>query len=247
MRYQVLLSYNGTNYAGWQIQPKILSIQQILQDILSVMHRHPMLIVGSGRTDAGVHALAQSFHFDSDMRLDDETWVRALNSQLPKDITVRAVHQVPETFHARFSVISKRYDYLVNTGVYDPLHYNLQYQLNRPLDIEAMRQAAQRLTGTHDYASFCANSFEEIPNQIRTVSHIEIQTENDLVRFILEGNGFLRYMVRMLVANLIDVGLHRKTPDELSAILDKRDKTATSSIVPACGLYLVRVDYKDQP
>jgi len=247
MRYQVLLSYNGTNYAGWQIQPNVLSIQQILQNILAVMHRHPVLIVGSGRTDAGVHALAQSFHFDSDMPLADDVWVKALNSQLPKDITIREVHQVPDTFHARFSVISKRYDYLVNTGVYDPLHYNLEYQLNRRLDLAAMRQGASVLSGTHDYASFCANSFEDIPNQIRTVTRIDIEQENDRIRFILEGNGFLRYMVRMLVANLIDVGLHRKTIDDLSTILEKEDKTATSSIVPACGLYLVRVDYKAQP
>ncbi|MGB7595865.1 MAG: tRNA pseudouridine(38-40) synthase TruA [Erysipelotrichaceae bacterium] len=246
MRYQVLISYNGTNYAGWQIQPNVVSIQQILQDILALMHRHPVLIVGSGRTDAGVHALAQSFHFDSDMQLTEDVWVKALNSQLPKDMTIREVHIVPDTFHARFSVVSKRYDYLVNTGIYDPLHYNLEHQLNRKLDVEAMRQGASLLKGTHDYASFCANSFEEIPNQIRTVTRIDIEEENDRIRFILEGNGFLRYMVRMLVANLIDVGLHRKTTEDLATILDKRDKTATSSIVPACGLYLVRVDYKEQ-
>lgn len=247
MRYQVLLSYNGTNYAGWQIQPNVLSIQQILQDILSAMHRHPVLIVGSGRTDAGVHALSQSFHFDSDMQLGEDIWMRSLNAQLPKDIVIREVRQVPDTFHARFSVVSKRYDYLVNLGAYDPLRYNLEYQLNRSLDLEAMRQGADLLSGTHDFASFCANSFEEIPNQTRTVSRIEIQQEESRIRFILEGNGFLRYMVRMLVGNLIDVGLHRKTTDDLSAILQKRDKTATSSIVPACGLYLVRVDYKGQP
>ena len=247
MRYQVLLSYNGTNYAGWQIQPNVLSIQQILQDILSAMHRHPVMIVGSGRTDAGVHALQQSFHFDSDMSLGEDVWMRALNAQLPEDIIIRQVRQVPDTFHARFSVVSKRYDYLVNLGAYDPLHYNLEYQLNRSLDLEAMGQGALLLSGTHDFASFCANSFEEIPNQTRTVSRIEIQQEESRLRFILEGNGFLRYMVRMLVGNLIDVGLHRKTIDDLSAILQKRDKTATSSIVPACGLYLVRVDYKEQP
>lgn len=245
MRYQVLLSYNGTNYAGWQIQPHILSIQKILQDILSSMHRHPVLIVGSGRTDAGVHALGQSFHFDSDMQLTEDIWLRALNSQLPKDIVVREVHQVSDVFHARFSVVSKRYDYLVNIGAYDPLMYNLEYQLNRSLDIEAMRQGAIVLSGTHDYASFCANSFEEVPNQIRTVTRIEIMQEEKHIRFILEGDGFLRYMVRMLVANLIDVGLHRKTVANLSVILKRRDKTATSSIVPACGLYLVRVDYKE--
>jgi tRNA pseudouridine38-40 synthase len=247
MRYQVLLSYNGTNYAGWQIQPNVLSIQQVIQDILSAMHRHPVLIVGSGRTDAGVHALRQSFHFDTDMPLTEDVWLRALNAQLPKDIIVREVTQVPDTFHARFSVVSKRYDYLVNTGAYDPLHYNLEYQLNRGLDVDAMRQGAQILSGTHDFASFCANSFAEIPDQTRTVSRIDILQEESRIRFILEGNGFLRYMVRMLVGNLIDVGLHRITVEELTSILEKKDKTATSSIVPACGLYLVRVDYREQP
>ncbi len=245
MRYQVLLSYNGTNYAGWQIQPNVLSIQKILQDILTTMHRHPVMIVGSGRTDAGVHALGQSFHFDSDMDLSVEVWERAMNSQLPKDIIVRKVNQVSDHFHARFSAVSKRYDYLVNLGAYDPLHYNLEYQVNHSLDIEAMRKALEIFIGTHDFASFCANSFDEIPNQIRTITHFEIQEEENRLRFILEGNGFLRYMVRMLVGNLIDVGLHRKTIDQLVMIMDKRDKTATSSIALASGLYLVHVDYKE--
>ena len=245
MRYQVLLSYNGTNYAGWQIQPNVLSIQKILQDILTTMHRHPVMIVGSGRTDAGVHALGQSFHFDSDMELSVEVWERAMNSQLPKDIIVRKVNQASDHFHARFSAVSKRYDYLVNLGAYDPLHYNLEYQVNHSLDIEAMHKALEIFLGTHDFASFCANSFDEIPNQIRTITHFEIQEEGNHLRFILEGNGFLRYMVRMLVGNLIDVGLHRKTIDQLVMIMDKRDKSATSSIALACGLYLVRVDYKE--
>ncbi len=245
MRVQVIVSYNGTNYAGWQIQPAVLSVQQILQDALVTMHRHPILIVGSGRTDAGVHALGQSFHFDTDMNLSTDVWERALNSQLPDDIVVRKVKEVPQAFHARFSAISKRYDYLVNVGEYDPLHYNLEYQLNRNLDLDAMRQGAQILIGTHDFSSFCANTFEEIPNQIRTVSHLEILEENGCIRFTLEGSGFLRYMVRMLVGNLIDVGLHRKSLEDLQVIMDKHDKTATSSIAPACGLYLVRVDYPE--
>ncbi|TFG82200.1 MAG: tRNA pseudouridine(38-40) synthase TruA, partial [Erysipelotrichales bacterium] len=142
MRYQVLLSYNGANYAGWQIQPRVLSIQKILQDILSTMHHHPVMIVGSGRTDAGVHALGQSFHFDSEMKLNPTEWEKALNAQLPDDIVVRKVRGVPETFHARFSALSKRYDYLVNTGAYDPFRYQLEYQLNRRLDIEAMCASA---------------------------------------------------------------------------------------------------------
>ena len=247
MRYQVLISYNGTNYAGWQIQPHVLSIQKVIQDILTSMHRHPVMIVGSGRTDAGVHALGQSFHFDTDMHLSGDIWGKALNAQLPKDIIVRQVREVPDTFHARFSATSKRYDYLVNTGAYDPLNYTLEYQLNRSLDTEAMKAGAVLLAGTHDFASFCANSFTEIPNQIRTVTRFEVKQEGDKIRFILEGNGFLRYMVRMLVANLIDIGLHRKTIAELQVILDQRNKIATSSIVPACGLYLVRVDYEAFP
>jgi tRNA pseudouridine38-40 synthase len=247
MRLQVIVSYNGTNYAGWQIQPDALSIQKIIQDILAIMHRHPVMIVGSGRTDAGVHALGQSFHFDTDMNLNIEAWVKALNAQLPDDIVVRKVSEVSEEFHARFSAVSKRYDYLVNTGDYDPFHYNLAYQLNKELDIDAMRKACTLLIGMHDFSSFCANSFEEMPDQTRTITRLDIYQEDSIVRFVLEGNGFLRYMVRMLVGNLIDIGLHKKDIDELANILAAHDKLASNSIAPACGLYLVRVDYKDLP
>lgn len=247
MRFAVVVSYNGSKYAGWQIQPSFLSVQQVIQTILSRMHNRPIQIFGSGRTDAGVHAYGQVFHFDSDMNLDTAQWRKALNAQLPEDIRVIRVHEVPDDFHARYSALSKRYDYLLNTGEHDPFRYPFEYQLNQELDVHAMRESARLLVGTHDFSSFCVNSFEETPDQVRTLQVLEITVEDKIVRFRLEGDGFMRYMVRMLVGNLIDVGLHKKSKQDIQRILEAKDKHATNVVAPPCGLYLVSVSYKEIP
>ncbi len=247
MRFRGIVSYNGTKYAGWQIQPSFHTVQHVIQKILSTMHQRSIVIYGSGRTDAGVHAIGQVFHFDSDMNLDGEGWMRALNAQLPNDIRIRNVEATTPDFHARYSAIGKRYDYLVNTGLYDPFRYNLIHQVNQPLDLPLMREAASLLVGTHDFTSFCANTIDETPNQIRELRRLEIAEKGETIRFVLEGDGFLRYMVRMLVGNLLEVGLHKMNVESLKDILYAKDKLATSKIAPPCGLYLVRVYYRDLP
>jgi len=237
--------YHGAHYSGWQVQEDKPSIQSTIQTVLSRMHHHPIKIVGSGRTDAGVHAFGQCFHFDTDLNLTEERWIVAINSQLPKDIKILDLRFVHSKFHARFSVISKRYDYLISKEESNPFSYQTHLSLTRKLNFQAMNQAISVLIGTHDFSSFCANTIEEMPNQVRTIMHFECIEEDEQIRFILIGNGFLRYMVRMLVAAIIDVGLEKLSVKDIQKILNQKDKQAYSGIIDACGLYLMEVHYKE--
>jgi tRNA pseudouridine38-40 synthase len=237
--------YHGAHYSGWQVQDDKQTIQSTIQTVLSRMHHHPVKIVGSGRTDAGVHAFGQCFHFDTDLNLTEERWLVAINSQLPKDIKILDVRFVHSKFHARFSVISKRYDYLISKEESNPFSYQTHLSLTKKLNYQAMNQAISILIGTHDFSSFCSNTSEEMPNQVRTIMHFECIDEGEQIRFILVGDGFLRYMVRMLVAAIIDVGVGKLSVKDIQSILDRKDKRAYSGIIDACGLYLMEVHYKE--
>ncbi len=237
--------YHGAHYSGWQVQDDKATIQSTIQNVLSRMHHHPIKIIGSGRTDAGVHAFGQCFHFDTDLTLTEERWIVAINSQLPKDIKILDATYVPLKFHARFSVQSKRYDYLISKEEMNPFSYQTHLSLTKKLNYNAINQTISILIGTHDFSSFCSNTKEEMPNQVRTIMHFECVDEGEQVRFIVVGDGFLRYMVRMLVAVLIDVGLGKLTVKDVQTILDKKDKRAYSGIADPCGLYLMQVNYKE--
>lgn len=237
--------YHGAHYSGWQVQDNKPSIQSTIQNVLGRMHHHPIKIVGSGRTDAGVHAFGQCFHFDTDLTLSEERWVIAINSQLPKDIKILDARFVHSQFHARFSVVSKRYDYLISKEESNPFSYQTHLSLTKKLNINAINQTISLFVGTHDFSSFCSNTKEEMPNQVRTIMHFECIEEDEQIRFILIGDGFLRYMVRMLVAVLVDVGLGKLTVKDVQSILNQKDKRAYSGIIDACGLYLMEVHYKE--
>jgi tRNA pseudouridine38-40 synthase len=237
--------YHGAHYSGWQVQDDKPSIQSTIQSVLSRMHHHPVKIAGSGRTDAGVHAFGQCFHFDTDLSLSEERWVVAINSQLPKDIRILDARFVHSKFHARYSVLSKRYDYLISKEESNPFSYQTHLSITKKLNYHAMNQAISVLIGTHDFSSFCSNTKEEMPNQVRTLMHFECSDEGEQIRFILIGDGFLRYMVRMLVAVVLDVGLGKLQVKDVQDILDKKDKRAYSGIVDPCGLYLMEVHYKE--
>lgn len=238
--------YHGAHYQGWQVQVNAPSIQGTIQKALSNMHRDTIVIHGSGRTDSGVHAFGQTFHFDTPFKLNEDQWMKALNSSLPKDIRILDVQFVEKDFHARFSAKSKRYDFLVLQDEANPFTYQTHLSVLEPLDFNLMRQAMSMFIGAHDFSSFCSNTKQEMPNQVRTLHTFELEEEEGQLRFILEGDGFLRYMVRMLVAGVLDVGKGKFTLKELKAILDAKDKQAYSGIVEACGLYLVEVFYEER-
>lgn len=237
--------YHGAHYQGWQVQVNAPSIQGVIQKALSNMHRATIAIHGSGRTDGGVHAFGQTFHFDTPFKLTEEQWVKALNSSLPKDIRILDVQFVDKDFHARYSAKAKRYDYLILQDEANPFTYQTHLSVLEPLDFEAMDQAMTLFVGAHDFSSFCSNSKEEMPNQVRTLFQFDLEDEDGQLRFVLVGDGFMRYMVRMLVAVILDVGKGKLSLQDVQAILDAKSKTAYSGIVDACGLYLMEVTYEE--
>ena len=243
-RYKCLIQYDGTAYSGWQSQSDGTGIQDHIEAVLTKIAQNPISISGSGRTDAGVHARGQVFHFDSDAKLNPYKWKGALNGLLPKDMHILDVEEVDEElFHARFCVKSKTYEYLIHKGEYDIFSRNHAYQCKEELDVEAMKDAARVFIGKHDFSSFCANPLDDYPDQVRTVTSINIVENDEEIRMIFSGDGFLRYQVRMMSAALIEIGAHRMTKEELKDVLEAKDKQAFRKNAPAHGLTLVQVEY----
>ena len=202
------MSYDGSNYGGWQKQMNTHSIQEEIERTLERIVKEPVSIHASGRTDAGVHALAQVFHFDSNKNLSNENWKRALNSLLPKDIRIQQVETVSDTFHARFDAAGKRYDYLISEDVLNPFYERYMAKDRAHLDVAYMQECANVFIGTHDFTSFTSSKLDPRKPRIKTIHRLEVRKEKHAVRLIFEGNGFLRYMVRMISQN---VNRSRKT------------------------------------
>lgn len=240
MRYKAIVAYDGTNYGGWQKQKNAKSIQQEIEDAFEKIVQQPVKITASGRTDGKVHARGQVFHFDSDREID---FRRAVNSQLPEDIYIRSVEPADEEFHARYSAKWKHYDYLLVEKEYNPLLRNYAGFSREELDLDLVEKAKEVFLGTHDFTSFNATGKDEIEDQIRTIYRIDVVREDDYVRFSFYGDGFLRYMVRMLTAALIEAGLGKTDSEQLKAWLEAKDKTAVSLNSKPQGLYLIEVGY----
>ncbi|QIK69827.1 tRNA pseudouridine(38-40) synthase TruA [Erysipelothrix sp. HDW6C] len=244
MRYKSTVSYDGYAFSGWQRQTNARSIQHEIERALSKIHKEPIQIHGSGRTDAGVHALGQVFHFDSELPLKESNWILALNSLLGDDIVILSVQPVADDFNARLSAVDKTYEYRMNIGTYNPFERNYVYQYNHELDFDRMRAAMQVFIGTHDFTSFNSTPLDVIPYQIKVLTSFTVTQDQNKVIFRLNGNGFLRYMVRILVATVIKAGEGKITPLEIEEMLEKRSKVAVKYNVPTCGLYLMNVNYK---
>lgn len=246
MRYLARMSYDGTNYHGYQIQPDQRTIQQEVETVLKRMHKgRTVKIVASGRTDAGVHAIGQAFHFDSDLDIPVIRWVRALNAQLPEDIVVLNVVGVPSDFHARFDVVEKWYDYHIhNSSIADPFKRHYSDHVSHPLNVGAMQQACEHLLGTHDFTAFCATNSNVTDSKVRTIYQATCKkTADNMIIFSVSGNGFLYNMVRIIVGTLIDVGYGRKSPTVIKEALVTLDRNTLGKTAPAKGLYLKKVVY----
>jgi len=245
MRIKVTVAYNGVNYCGWQVQNNDVSIQEIIEKSLGKITKTPRVeIFASGRTDAGVHALGQVFHFDTDINMNENNWEQAMNSLLPEDIRIQKIEFVADDFHARYSVKGKRYRYLVNQGKADPFHYQTVYQYGRALDIEQMKEVAEVFIGEHDFSTFSATKKEIVPNQVKEIHEIIFHEKEGILSIEFVGTGFLRYMVRMLVGTVLQVGEGKLTKEEVKIMLEAKDREVRTVTAPACGLYLVEVEYK---
>jgi tRNA pseudouridine38-40 synthase len=244
-RYLATVAYDGKDFWGWQSQHHHRNVQDCIEEALAKFHPVYVEIVGSGRTDRGVHAKGQRFHFDSDLNMTCHQMMAAINCNLPEDVKVTAMEVVPSSFHCRFHATRKRYDYLINNGPYDLFLRNSHLFVKDILDIQQMRQASLLLIGEHDFSTFCANRTSEKENQVRTITRLEIIKTDHTIQMIFEGKGFLRYMVRMLAQTLIEVGRGRITIDQVQEMLEAKDKDACRFNAKPYGLYLMEVHYEN--
>lgn len=242
-RIRLTLAYDGGAYAGWQVQPGQATVQGALEAVLTRMAGGPVRVTGSGRTDAGVHALAQVAHFDTALPHADEVWPRALNAQLPWDVAVLGAREVAEAFHARHTAIAKRYRYRVlNRPVRCPFRRAHTWFVPTELDVDAMAGAARGLLGSHDFSAFRASGCGA-KSPVRRLDRVDVRRVEDEVVFDLEGSGFLKQMARNVVGTLLEVGRGRHPPHWPEEVLAARDRTLAGETAPARGLTLVRVAY----
>jgi len=244
MRWRATCAYVGTDFEGWQAQASKRSVQDIIERQLAEIFGRLVRIHGSGRTDSGVHARAQVFHFDADWRHGADKLERALAAGLPAAIQVTALRRARPDFHARFSAKGKRYVYFLHQGRADPFADPLCWSLGRPLDVTAMRATAARLVGRHDFRAFCASGGEEREDTVKTLRRLDVLGRGQKLRVIAEADGFLYKMVRSLVGALVGVGLGKLTPEQVVELLDGRRRTHLVPTAPAKGLFLWRVEYK---
>ena len=242
MRIKVTLSYDGTNYYGYQHQPGKITVQDTFEEKLAVILKEHVKTVASGRTDGHVHALGQVLHFDTDIKMKENNWMRALNSLLPDDIRVKNVEFVNDDFHARFSVVKKEYRYYIKLGEYDLFKNNYSAYYEK-LDVAKMKEAIKYFLGTHDFTSY--SRYVDKKPTIRTIYKAEIIEKGDNLEIIFIGNGFLKYMVRIMVGTLIDVGLGKKSVEDVLTILEAKDRTKASKTASPNGLFLYKVYYKE--
>ena len=243
MKYLIKFSYDGSAYCGFQKQKQKPSIEEELEKALKKINNNsPTKVTATGRTDKGVHALCQYAHIELNINITEKKLKRALNSNLPPDIHVIEAKIVDDKFHARYDVIEKTYEYLINTGEYNPIERNYVFQYNYQLNIDKMKEAIKYFLGTHDFRAFVTDNKEK-ENCIRTITKAEIETINEKIKITFTGNGFLRYQVRNMVGILIKVGENKISPETVEKIIESKDRTKSGKTAPAEGLYLVDVKY----
>ena len=247
MRYFMTFSYDGSNYKGYQKQPKGKTIQEEIEKALKKINNDVKVdISASGRTDAGVHALNQKAHFDLDVDIDPFKLMGGLNGLTPPDIYIKKIEKVADDFHARFNVRAKEYIYKVNMGEYDPIEKDYVYQYNRKLDLVEMERAMKYLEGKHDFKSF-SKADEEKDDFVRTIVQTNlIRNVKDVNKFTMSflGTGFLRYQVRNMVGLLIEIGEGKRKSEDVLDILKALDRKQAGVTAPPEGLYLKDVLYR---
>jgi tRNA pseudouridine38-40 synthase len=243
---KITIAYDGTNYVGWQRQDNGLSVQQVVEDALRPFlddEAAPIALLGASRTDAGVHAAEQVASVRVPFTTPVDAIERALNIRMPGDVRALQVEDVPESFHARFDSRSKQYRYrIATTRVLSPFDRLYVWHLPYALDLEAMRAAGAMLVGRHDFASFQASGAATV-DTIREVDRVDVVSSPGSIDIVVEGNGFLRHMVRIMVGSLVEVGSGRKAVDWMAAVLAEARRESAGPTAPAHGLILEHVRY----
>jgi tRNA pseudouridine38-40 synthase len=247
---KLIIEYDGTDYVGWQRQPVGRSIQGLLEDALAAFEGGPVTVHGAGRTDAGVHALGQVASVAVTATHDTDAFQRGLNAVLPLDVRVTDVTDAPAGFHARFSAVAKTYEYrIVNASFVSAFQHRFAWHVAGRLDAGKMRAAAATLAGTHDFAAF-QGAGTAVHSTVRTIHRIAVRDGGGFDRPLVvevEGDGFLRHMVRNIAGTLVEVGFGRWPVDRVFAILESRDRMLAGPTAPPAGLFLVEVRYSAHP
>lgn len=239
---KLTIQYNGKNYCGWQKQNDSLGIQGTIEQAIKEITNEDVKITGSGRTDAGVHALGQVANFNTETNIPVENIPNALNSKLPKDISIISAEEMPLDFHSRYCAKGKTYRYMIYNNTYrTPIYNNISYFVKYDLDLEKMQKEAKSLIGTYDFKGFMSSG-SSVKDTVRTIYDIQIIKQEDLIVIEVQGNGFLYNMVRIIVGTLVDIGRGRINLD-MSSIIESKSRSMAGHTAPAQGLFLKKVDY----
>jgi len=247
LKFKLVIAYDGSAYEGWQVEKIGTGVQEKVEEALGKLFPSRPRVHGSSRTDTGVHALGMVAHFEvprPECKMPPRKLALALNAWLPQDIRVASAARAPKAFHARFDAAGKQYRYFVwNHPAMNPLMRHTAWHVARPLDLPAMRHATAAFEGRHDFRSFTANPGYARESTVRTMSRCRISKRGPLLTFIIEGDGFLYKMCRGIVGTLVQVGLGKFPPPEISRMLAKRDRRVAGMTAPAHGLVLWKVHY----
>ena len=246
MRLAFGVDYLGKDFQGWQSQKSVPSGQKHLEKAVASVANHPVKVVASGRTDSGVHALGQVVHVDVQSQRTDYQWLMGVNTNLPNGIALRWVKFVPESFHARFSALQRRYVYVLYPDIApSAIYHDHVLRIHHPLSIKGMQQAARSLVGEHDFSAFRSSQCQS-KTAIRTVSHLHVYTQGRAIIIDIAANAFLHHMVRNIAGALLVVGRGEQQPAWLNQVLLSKDRRKAAEKVEAKGLYLLEVLYPEQ-
>lgn len=244
-RIRMIIQYDGTSYVGWQTQPNGISIQSTIEKEIEKLCGEKCVLHGSGRTDSGVHALAQVAHFDTNSRIPPEKWRFALNSGLPSDIRIAYSEKAPNDFHARFLVKKKHYRYTLQLGAFaEVFHRNTALHVHYPLDFELMQNAAEQLLGEHDFAAF-KSAGVELKSTVRTIYRSQWTKKGNIAYYDIAGSGFMYNMVRILTGTMLEIGEGLADENAIKTALLSGRRDDAGATAPAHGLMLTRVEYED--
>ena len=247
-RIKLVVSYDGTAYCGWQLQPNGVTIEEVLNKALSSLLKEDIQVIGASRTDSGVHAMGNVAVFDTESRIPGDKICFALNQRLPDDVRIQASEEVPLTFHPRKANCVKTYEYkILNRKIDMPLQRLYSYFCYFNLDLEKMQKAASYLIGEHDFKSFCTVR-TQAEETVRTIYRLEIDRDaEDVITMRISGSGFLYNMVRIIMGTLVKIGMGVWPPEKMEEILEARDRAAAGPTIPARGLTLVSMEYEKEP
>ena len=232
------------NLIGWQKQPNKLNIQGNLEKVISDLTKEEIEIIGSGRTDAGVHALGQVANFKTNSNIPIEKFAIAINSRIKQSIRIKKAEEVDERFHSRYNCKRKTYRYIINTSeTGSAIYRNLEYNIKMQLDVKKMQEAVKFFVGEHDFSAF-KSSGTSSKSSVRTIYNAKVEQDGERIIIELTGNGFLYNMVRIISGTLVEVGLNKIKPEDITKIIESKNRQNAGKTLPPCGLYLVSVEYE---